>query len=143
MTGHPAFVHPLAARLGVVNCVHQAKQFDLGGHLKKRVGPRFVPIDQIRGPGKYDDIAPRLGCDKNKELSGMAPTDLIAHWQSANHVANPYHAANDNSSLATASALENQPRGPNHKRYPPVTDAQPKAEEPAPPRLQYGMHRSG
>jgi hypothetical protein len=72
----------------------------------------------------------------------MAATNLIAHRQSAHHVANAYHPANNNRSLAMASALENQPSGPSYEGYPPVTDAQPKAEEPAPPRLQYGVQRT-
>jgi hypothetical protein len=73
----------------------------------------------------------------------MAMTNLIAHRQCAKHVSYPAKPANDNGSLSTPNALENQPHDPDDERYPPFTGSALKTEKSPPPRPQYQMHRTG
>jgi hypothetical protein len=73
----------------------------------------------------------------------MAATNVIAHWQGANHVSYPGEPANDDRSFSMANALENQPHDPADESYPrftPFADSPLKTEKPAPPRPQCGMH---
>jgi len=111
MTRHPAFVHPLAGRLGIVNCVHKTKKFNVRWYAK-RVNPSAFRIDQIRRTRHYHDIPPNCRGHKDKKLSRVPPANLMAHRQGANHVSYPGEPANNDGSLSMPGALENQPHNP-------------------------------
>jgi hypothetical protein len=138
MTGLPV-AGQFAGRLGVVNCVHQTKQLDVRWQ-RTRVHPPFIRIYQIRRSRYYNDFPPNCRRHKNKKLSRVPATNLIAHRQSADHVAYPAKPANDNGSLSMANALENQPHDPDDERDPPFTGSPLKTEKSPPPRPQCGMH---
>jgi hypothetical protein len=133
MAVRPGCVQLLAGRLGIVDFVDQTKKFDLS-RQGKRVDPPSIRIYQIRRSRKYNDLTPNCCRNKNKKLSGVPATNLIAHRQGANHVSYPAEAANDDCSLSMPRALENQPHDERH----PFSTLPLKAEKPTPPRPQCG-----
>jgi len=111
MTRHPGCVEPLADRLGTVNCIYQAKKFNVCWY-DKRVNPSFIRIDQIRRTRHFYDTPPNCRGHKDKKLSRVAPANIMAHRQGANHIPYPGEPANNDGSLSMPGALENQPHNP-------------------------------
>lgn len=66
-------------------------------------------IDAIRRAGKPHHFPVVGGRDINQQSAGMAFTNLAAHWQGANHVAQRGEAENNHGFFPMPRALEQQP----------------------------------
>src|SRR5438132_13536354 len=136
MSARPRRRRPLSSRLGIVSPVYQTKNLDVCRE-RKGIDPPFIRVDQIRHPGKCNNLSPDGRRDKNNQFFGVLTTNLVANRQTAKHVSYPTTAANDDGSLSMSGALESQPKCKRH----PSAGAQFKTEKPPPQRPQSRAHR--
>jgi hypothetical protein len=138
MRARPGCARLLARRSGVVNCVDQTKNLGVCRE-RKGIDPPFIRKDQIRRPGKFNDLSPDGSGDKNNKFSWVATTNFVANRQAAKHVSYPTTAANEDGSLSMSGALKNQP----HDKRCPSTSSELQTEKSTPPRPDYRKHWIG